>query len=93
MHLPMNHIKICNLFDFHLSIIGKFIKLISIINQSIDYDIEFEEFEELALIIIKKYENMDHIKLIENIEKIEKITKYINLCRSSRGIGNFFTRP
>ena len=58
-----------NEFDFHLSVIGKFIKLISIINQSIDYDIEFEEFEELALIINKKYENMDHIKLIENIEK------------------------
>jgi len=56
-------------FDFHLSVIGKFIKLISMINQSIDYDIEFEEFEELALIINKKYENMDHIKLIENIEK------------------------
>ena len=58
-----------NEFDFHLSVIGKFIKLISIINQSIDYDIEFEEFEELALIINKKYDNMDHIKLIENIEK------------------------
>ena len=58
-----------NKFDFHLSVIVKFIKLISIINQSIDYDIEFEEFEELALIINKKYENMDHIKLIENIEK------------------------
>ncbi len=58
-----------NEFDFHLSVIRKFIKLISIINQSIDYDIEFEEFEELALIINKKYDNMDHIKLIENIEK------------------------
>ena len=33
-------------------------------------DIEFEEFEELALIINKKYKNMDHIKLIENIEKL-----------------------
>ena len=58
-----------NEFDFNLSVIRKFIKLISIKNQSVDYDIEFEEFEELALIINKKYENMDHIKLIENIEK------------------------
>mgnify|MGYP005682148869 FL=1 len=55
-------------------VIGKFIKLISIINQSIYYDIEFEEFEELALIINKKYENMDHIKLIENIEKFISAT-------------------
>ena len=39
------------------------------INQSVGYDIEFEEFEELALIINKKYKNLDHIKLIENIEK------------------------
>ena len=38
-------------------------------NQRIDYDIEFEELEELALIINKKYKNLDHIKLIENIEK------------------------
>lgn len=59
-----------NEFDFHLSVIRKFIKLISMINQSIGYDIEFEEFEELALIINKKYKNMDHIKLIENIEKL-----------------------
>ena len=58
-----------NEFDFNLSLIGKFIKLISIINQSIDYDIEFEEFEELALIINKKYENMDQLKLIEIIEE------------------------
>ena len=58
-----------NEFDFHLSVIGKFIKLISMINHSIDYNIEFEEFEELALIINKRYENMDHLKLIENIEK------------------------
>ena len=57
-------------FDFHLSVIRKFIKLISMINQSVGYDIEFEEFEELALIINKKYKNMDHIKLIENIEKL-----------------------
>ena len=40
------------------------------INQSIDYDIEFEEFEELALIINKKYENMDHIKLIEILKSL-----------------------
>ena len=59
-----------NEFDFHLSVIRKFIKLISMINQSVGYDIEFEEFEELALIINKKYKNMDHIKLIENIEKL-----------------------
>ena len=59
-----------NEFDFHLSVIRKFIKLISMINQSVVYDIEFEEFEELALIINKKYKNMDHIKLIENIEKL-----------------------
>ena len=59
-----------NEFDFHLSVIRKFIKLVSMINQSVGYDIEFEEFEELALIINKKYKNMDHIKLIENIEKL-----------------------
>ena len=58
-----------NEFDFHLSLIRKFIKLISMTNQRIDYDIEFEELEELALIINKKYKNLDHIKLIENIEK------------------------
>ena len=40
------------------------------INQSVGYDIEFDEFEELALIIYRKYNNMDHIKLIENIEKL-----------------------
>ena len=56
-------------FDFHLSIIGKFIKLISMIKQSIEYDIEFEEFEELALIINKKFENMDQIKLIKSMEE------------------------
>ena len=39
------------------------------INQSIEYDIEFEEFEELALIINNKYENMDQLKLIKNIEE------------------------
>ncbi len=58
-----------NEFDFHLSVIGKFIKLISMIKQSIKYDIEFEEFEELALIINKKFENMDQIKLIKNMEE------------------------
>ena len=58
-----------NEFDFHLSLIGKFIKLISMINQSIEYDIEFEELEELALIINKKFENMDQIKLIKNMEQ------------------------
>ena len=58
-----------NEFDFHLSVIGRFIKLISMINQSIEYDIEFEEFEELALIINKKFENMDQIKLIKNMEE------------------------
>ena len=58
-----------NEFDFHLSLIGKFIKLISMINQSIEYDIEFEELEELALIINKKFENMDQIKLIKNMEE------------------------
>ena len=58
-----------NEFNFHLSVIGKFIKLISMINQSIEYDIEFEEFEELALIINNKYENMDQLKLIKNIEE------------------------
>ena len=58
-----------NEFDFHLSLIGKFIKLISMINQSIEYDIEFEEFEELALIINKKFENMDQIKLVKNLEE------------------------
>ena len=58
-----------NEFDFHLYLIRKFIKLISMINQSIKYDIEFEEFEELALIINKKFESMDHIKLIKNIEE------------------------
>ena len=39
------------------------------INQSIEYDIEFEELEELALIINKKFENMDQIKLIKNMEE------------------------
>ena len=39
------------------------------INQSIEYDIKFEEFEELALIINNKYENMDQLKLIKNIEE------------------------
>ena len=58
-----------NEFDFHLSLIGKFIKLISMINQSIEYDIEFEELEEPALIINKKFENMDQIKLIKNMEE------------------------
>ena len=58
-----------NKFDFHLSLIGKFIKLISMINQSIEYDIEFEELEELALIINKKFENMDQIKLVKNLEE------------------------
>ena len=58
-----------NEFDFHLSVIGRFIKLISMINQSIEYDIEFEEFEELALIINKKFENMDQIKLIKSMEE------------------------
>ena len=56
-------------FDFHLCVIGKFIKLISMINHSINYDIDFEEFEELALIINKKYKHMDQLKLIENIEE------------------------
>ena len=58
-----------NEFNFHLSVIGKFIKLISMINQSIKYDIKFEEFEELALIINDKYGNMDQLKLIKNIEE------------------------
>ena len=39
------------------------------INHSINYDIDFEEFEELALIINKKYKYMDQLKLIENIEE------------------------
>ena len=39
------------------------------INHSISYDIDFEEFEELALIINKKYKHMDQLKLIENIEE------------------------
>ena len=56
-------------FDFHLCVIRKFIMLISMINHSINYDIEFEEFEELALIINKKYKYMDQLKLIENIEE------------------------
>ena len=56
-------------FDIHLCVIRKFIKLISMINHSINYDIEFEEFEELALIINKKYKYMNQLKLIENIEE------------------------
>ena len=41
------------------------------INQSIEYDVEFEEFEELALIINNKYKNMDQLKLIKNIEEFK----------------------
>ena len=61
-----------NEFNFHLSVIGKFIKLLSMIKQSIDYDIEFEEFEELALIINNKYKNMNQLKLIENMEEFTR---------------------
>mgnify|MGYP001447204964 CR=1 FL=1 len=61
-----------NDFEFYLSVIKKFIKLISMINQSVTYDIDFKEFEELALIIDEKYRNMNHLQLIVYIEEFNR---------------------
>ena len=61
-----------NDLDFHLSVIKKFIKLISMRNQSMKNDIQFAELEDLASIIDNKYKNMNHLKLISNIEDFNR---------------------
>ena len=57
-----------NEFNLFFKVIKKFIKLLSMQNESIDSKIGFNEFEELASIVSSKYTNMNHVELVKNIE-------------------------
>jgi DNA polymerase III delta prime subunit len=57
-----------NEFNLFFKVIKKFIKLLSMQNESINSRIGFNEFEELALIVGSKYTNMNYVELVKNIE-------------------------
>jgi len=57
-----------NEFNLSFKVIKKFIKLLSMQNESIDSKIGFNEFEDLASIVSSKYINMNHTDLVKNIE-------------------------
>ena len=57
-----------NEFNLSFKVIKKFIKLLSMQNESIDSKIGFNEFEDLASIVSSKYINMNHADLVKNIE-------------------------